>query len=618
MLKGLSRYSLTADGNNKPNLQLRADGGFSSARNSSGGTAGNSSVFSQTGGTRGGSSRIVTDARFEKRLMDDFIDYQNNDMMRSIARDMLFHDPISGTAVKLMATIPFSDFEVTAVPELEKDKHIASLNAMNMRELLPEIALEKKTEGKHLSMMNFDDDKGTFTGIIPFDPALCDLTYLPVYGRDPVVDVRVSQHLQNLVASADPRVKSELEAYADDVLEMIKTQGTFPVPPEFLLYVANRAFSYMPAGVSDFRRIAAVWLYEKNLARGTMDMSSRRQKALIHAVLGDDEFIPTNQQLAEVGEMIANAERNPVGSMIVTRPGLDISEVGDNGAGIWRWDEAYDFFTTTKLRGLGLSDSIFGDFSVQEAENTLSSVIEMMTETRDSITDRVLVKRVGLTIAVKNDFKKAKRDLTADDADPRAFHARNTISSRSSFMILGNDGEVINPEDYSIPQYRYKKVLRLASNTALFEAMNTFSEKMPIPLKMMAASLGQSAEEIADGYDEDIKLQNRIAEYRKKLPKTAAPPGEDGGDSADDDGGIFASDGRVGLRNIPKPNFDHMEVRDPQTRRLMTEKGRRIWADKKNKTILAAADRVRDHLDRKAKAHSDAEEPGRKFYHSRR
>lgn len=604
MFRGLSKYVLTADDNNHRGVQLRADGGF--------GVRGSSRAnerFDVNTNTRSSREKVTTDPRFEKNLMEDFVAYQSNDFMRRIARDMFLHDPISGQAVEMMSHLPFSEFEVAAIPDAEKEKHVASMNAMHMHELLPEIAQEEMVEGKHLSMMNFNESRGTFTGIIPFDPAMCDLTYLPVYGRDPLVNVKIAPYWREMVKSKDNRVISELENYGDDIKTMVESNSSFPVPQEYLLYVARRAFSFMPEGISVFRRIAAVWLYEKNLFRGTLDMSSRKQKSLMHAILGDEDFIPTNDQLAQVGEMIVNAERNPVGAMIVTRPGLDIQEIGSNGSDIWKVDEAYDFFTTTKLRGLGLSDQIYGDFSVQSAENTLSSMIEKLVDTRSNITQRVLINRVALTIAVKNDFKKSRKEIeaSADKVTDRRFMVTGSATPR----VLGSEDSVINPDDYNLPQIRYTKVLRLLSNSALFESLNTMTQSgFPVPLRFLAAALGQSSDEFIAAYPEDLRLRKVIADYQAALPKAPAQAGA----GAEDDDSAFseASDFEPPKKNR---DFSHLEVRDPQTGRLMTRKGRRVWDDSKNKLILQAADRVRDYHERKDKA--SVEVKPKRFHHSR-
>lgn len=247
--------------------------------------------------------------------------------MRRLYRDMYLHDPIAGSAVDLQAQLPFSDFTLSSLPDQNMLRAFASsLEAMHIKTLLPEAATEYQVDGAFIGNINFNNELKRVTSVMPQNADSCKITELPIYGRDPIIDVIIPDTQKKLFESPDPRIREAFSKYGDDMKQMIKA-GKFPLDPKFTLYLARRTFATTTKGMSYYRRIIPIWLWEKALLRGTIDLSYRRQKSILHLIAGDDEWEPDNDQLNQLVNMFISADVDPTGAVIATRPGVQTSEI---------------------------------------------------------------------------------------------------------------------------------------------------------------------------------------------------------------------------------------------------------------------------------------------------
>jgi len=606
MLRGARRYTLNADSGTRK-IELTA--GYSSFGNSGQGASAPQTVTGTTpnvGATLQKGNQKQNIERYSQDILSGFVDYEVTSEIRRIQHDMYFFDAISGYVVDIRSKLPFSNFELSGTESKERrDKYTSSINAMQIRSMLPRIARERLVEGKHISYMNFDNADKKFTSLIPQNPEYCTLTPIPVYGRDPLVDVNFPDHVLKAIKSEDPDMKAELERYAEDLVQMVNEKKT-RLDPRFMLYTARTPFAWSPYGISFLRRIIPIWLYEKALARGTIDMSGRRQKAIMHIMMGDDEWLPTNEQLTQITKLFIDADNDPVGAMVATRPGVSIDEVRAGGTE-WKWDESFDTITTMKLRGLGVSEAIFGDLSVQAVENTLSTFMEDMLDEREDMEQRVFYNKMFPIIAEENDFKKSKEKiLTASNIAQASLleqyrYKNDYISRRSERITLGASD--IDPSELDMPVIRWEKSLKIVSNDTLFNNLGTLAERgMPAPLRMQAALLGVSAEDMLKGLDQDIEDRKIIDEYQKKLPRPPAAEGEEGGEGG---ANLFmeSSDNvhsrwnnligsNLGARARNR-SFENLEQRDTKTGKILSRKGKDHVRNGENKIIMEAADRIR-------------------------
>lgn len=608
MLKGLRRYSLATDTVGRKSIQIRASAGGLSTLGGGSAAAPQSVTGTTTGQSQstGGNKKNIE--RYERDFMESFIQYNSSASLRKIQNDIFFFDPIVGTVVETRSNLPFSNFEISGTSSKERrQKYTSSVNAMQIRSMLPRIARERMVEGYHISYMNFDDETKKFVSIIPHSPEYCSLTPIPVYGRDPLIDVNYPDHILNCVKSEDEDMKNELERYAEDLLDMIKEKKT-RLDPKFTLYVARQPFTWSPYGISYLRRLIPIWLYEKSLARGTIDLSGRRQKALLHLIMGDDEWLPTNDQLKQIMQLFIDADNDPVGAMVATRPGIETNELRP-GADHWRWDESWDQFTTMKLKSLGVPESIFGDFSVQAAESTISSFLEDMINEREEFTQRIFYNKMFLIIASENDYRlnDKDRELTSSDENRsllEMYRKNNDYVSYNSQHVLLSADENLDPAEFDLPQIRWEKSLKIVSNDSLFNNLGILAERgMPAPLRMQAALLGVPAQDMFDGLNQDIEDRKLIDEYKKKLPRDAsaeAADGEDGGDNSmfmesSDTWRRLIGSNPTARAGTPNRSFEGIEQRDPATGKVLSRKGKQHKVNRENSIMMEAAARIREN-----------------------
>lgn len=610
MLKGANRYVLSSS-EERRSIQLRANAPTGISSGSSGLSGSQpANLTGTTGHQKTAGNNKANLERYSRDLLDGFVDYNTSSQIRPIQNDIYFSDPICGSIIDIRSKLPFSNFELSGCESKERrNKYTQSINAMQIRSMFPRISRERMVEGKHVSFMNFDDGDKRFSSIIPYNPEYLTVTPIPVYGRDPLIDVNYPAHIINAVKSNDEDMKAELENYAEDLITMINEKRT-RLDPKFTLYVANQPFSWSPYGISILRRVIPLWLIEKALMRGTIDMSGRRQKALRQIVAGDQDWLPTNDQLAQLTQLFIDADNDPLGAIVATRPGVEINEVG--GVDFWRVDESWDAFTTVKFRALGVSESIFGDLSVQAAEQTINSTLEDLNSEREEITYRVLYHKMFPIIAVENDFKlkNADKELTSSDikkmtAFDRYKYDNDKVSKHSEFIMLGAGEEPVDPSELDLPQVRWEKSLKIVSNDTLFNNLGTLAERgMPAPLRMQAAVLGVSAEDLFAALPQDIEDRKMIDEYSKKLPQSPAQGGgEDDGGGGDNSMFMESSDslsnnwrsliGSNPTARTKNRDFSNIERRDTQTGKVLSRKGRAYKEDRDNKVIMEATERLR-------------------------
>ena len=242
MIRGGNRYLLTADNQGRRSIQLRANylggiGGGLPGMSGRGITPESISGTMNIGLTN--KSTTIKDRnrleRFTASIMDSFVDYESTPDVRALQMDMYNFDPIINSVVDIKSLFPYSNLELSGTSSKERrDKYTEAFNAMQLRSMFPKVTREKMVEGYHVSYMNFKDSLKQFTSIVPFNPEFTKITPLPVFGRDPLVDVQWPDYLKKLIQSDDEDIKAEIEAYAEDIVTMIEDKKT-RLDPKFTL-----------------------------------------------------------------------------------------------------------------------------------------------------------------------------------------------------------------------------------------------------------------------------------------------------------------------------------------------------------------------------------------------
>lgn len=473
-------------------------------------------------------------------------------------RDMYYHDPVAGSAVDLISSLPFSEFTLGGISDNKIANVFAeTLERLSLRTLLPEISVDYLVLGAHTSSLLYNKEKKLFTDIMPH--AIENLTFenLPFYSQDPIITVKFNEQVQELLKKDTPRMRRIREQIGKTIVDKI-TSGTLELDPLSTLYIPRKTFSTTDSGTSYFRRILPIYLIEKNLFRGTLVESARRQRGIMHITLGDgDEWQPTVQDLEFITDLFMNADSDPLGAIIATRLGVSTEELRQGGD-FWKHGDFADSVLSHKLRALGISEGFLsGDANYNTADTSLTVFIEQMRAYREMLTRKLFYDKLFPLISMLNGY---------------------TLNAKGKVSIRENLLNEMNPEDaifklndgskLLIPTIHWAKQLKPEGDQAYLEMLNTMAEKgIPVPLRVMAAAGGLNIDDLLRQQDDDIETRKKMQEYQKKLEQFQ-PKDDSGGEDGDEEAtasalialasdapsgktrsSVLARGGRVGLLN---------------------------------------------------------------------
>ena len=429
-------------------------------------------------------------------------------------RDMYYHDPLCGSAVDLMSMFPFSDFSMGGItnPRVQQE-YEENIERLNVRTLMPDLSIDYLVLGAHISSLIFNPDSKKFVDILPHTIENTKVTPLPFYSQDPIITVTFPDDVRAAIASGSKRIERLKAMYGKTVFEKI-AEGTLELDPLSTLYIPRRTFTKNDRGTSFYRRVLPIYLIEKNLMRGTLIESARRQRGILHITCGDGEnWDPTLEDLNFVTELFANADSDPTGAILATKAGIVTEEIRGPGD-FWKVNEFWDAINPHKLRALGISESFMSmDATYSTSDTALSVFIEMIRSYRDMITRKVFTNRVLPLISLVNGFVVSKsgklsiRPEMFDNMDPE------------DAMLAMNDGSKL-----FIPTINWNKQLKPEGDSAYIEMLQSMGDKgIPIPLRMMAAAAGITLEDLVKHQSEDLVWRKRMQDYVDQIKKLNPP-----------------------------------------------------------------------------------------------
>lgn len=438
-------------------------------------------------------------------------------------RDIYYQDPVAGSAVDLISSLPFSEFSLGGIPNAEVASTFHStLERLNMRTLLPEISVDYLVLGSHTSSLLFNNAKKQFTDIMPHDIENLTMQALPFYSQDPIISVKFPATLKDLLAQDTPRMQRIKARLGQAVIDKI-TSGNLELDSLSTLYIPRKTFSTTDLGTSYFKRILPIYLIEKNLFRGTLMESARRQRGIMHITLGDgDQWEPSVADMEFITDLFMNADSDPLGSIIATRMGVSTEEIRQGGE-FWKVTDFADSVLPHKYRALGISEGLLsGDSNFNTADNSLTVFIDMIRTFRDMMTRKLFYDKLFPLVSMLNGYtmtakgKLSIKENLINDLDPE--EALKRMQDGSSLLI---------------PTVTWAKQLKPAGDTAYLELLNGLTEKgLPVPLRVIAAAGGMNLDELLKQQDDDLSVRKRVSEYMTKLAALApkAPGESDGSD----------------------------------------------------------------------------------------
>lgn len=462
----------------------------------------------------------------------------NYPILYSLYRDIYYNDPVGGSAVDLMSSLPFGDFSLGGIDDA---KVLQTFNEnterLGTRTLISEMAVDQLVLGMHCHSLLYNKEKRVFVDVMPYSPENLSVRTLPFYSQEPIITATFPENYRSALGSDSPRIERLRKFIGSDVFDKIK-QGQLELDPLTTVYIPRKTFSDTDMGVSYYRRILPLYLIEKNLYRGTLVESARRQRGILHASVGDgDNWIPSPEELGFVTDLLLNADTDPLGAIVATRTGIQIDEIRQGGD-FWKVTDFSDSVLPAKLRALGISEAFLsGDANYNVSDNSMTVFVDMMRAYREMMTRKFFYEKLFPLVSMVNGY---------------------TINARGKMIRKENLMDTLDPEDMQymlndgtrllIPTVSWSKQLKPEGDTAYMEMLNTLTEKgVPVPLRVLAAAGGMNLDELVKQQDDDLAIRKLMKQYQAAI--AALDPQSEGGEDED-----FSAESRS-LLSMPIPGI---------------------------------------------------------------
>ena len=483
----------------------------------------------------------------DSKLLEDMVSKDDNLSLNTLYREIYLYDSVSGPAVDLMSTLPWSDYQLVGI----KDKKVMqiyedSLAELNIQTLMSQLTVSYLVLGTVIGSLIFNESKGVFTDLSIHDPDQCEIFNIPLKGYDPKIDLKISQDMKRFLRSKDPRDREALKEIPNELLVKMIKKERIELEPLSTLYLSRASIPGVN-NISYYTRILPIWLIEKALMRGTIIAAWRRQRAITHVTVGSDEWEPTDSQLDEITTLFINADQDPTGAVITTRPGIEVEQVVQ-GNDFWKVSDDWEVFTNAKMRALGISDAFLsGDANYSTAEIALSVFIENIKALREFMTVNTIYNKIFLLLSKYHEIYKttpakvshrigssSKELITADYGIPKEYMSGRNGPPRELIIAQKN---LSSANKYLIPGIYWTKDLNPKMDATFLETLTALNGTgVPVTLPMFANAVGMKLDDsYIEALNEDIEVRKKIKLYKDKLKSKEVgytPPeveGEDGG-----------------------------------------------------------------------------------------
>jgi hypothetical protein len=452
----------------------------------------------------------------------------NTNILYALYRDIYYNDPVGGSAVDLLSQLPFGDFSLGGI---ENDKILRVYNEnverLGCKTLIPEMSVDYLVLGMHCHSLLYDRSKKMFVDVMPYAPENITVQTLPFYSQEPIINATFSEQHKRVLQGTSPRLQRLKKLVGSEVFEKI-SRGSVELEPLSTTYIPRKTFSDTDMGVSYYRRLLPLYLIEKNLYRGTLVESARRQRGIMHLTMGDgDNWIPNPADMEFMVDLFMNADIDPLGGIVATRMGVNVEEIRQGGD-FWKVTDFSDSVLSQKLRALSISEAFLsGDANYNVNDNSMTVFIETMRSYREMMTRKFFYEKIFPLVSMINGYaintkgKIITNERLMDQMDPE------------EALYAMNDGSRL-----LIPSVSWSKQLKPEGDQAYMDMLTAMSEKgVPVPLRVMAAAGGLNLDELLKQQDDDLSIRKKMQEYSAKIealrPKESAE--EEGGDDLEDE-----------------------------------------------------------------------------------
>jgi hypothetical protein len=441
--------------------------------------------------------------------------YENFPLLNNIYRDIYYYDSVCGAAADLMSFMPFSDMTLGGVENADKEKlgkFYESLDRINVRRLLPELSIDYLVLGTFIGSLVFNKERGIFTDVIPQDIDHCTISPLPFYSQDPIIKVSIAKETIAALSGTSKRVERIKKKMGKDVIDKLLS-GSFELDNLTTLYVPRKTLSSRE-GISYFKRVLPIYLLEKNLFKGTIIESAKRQRSIMHITAGSSDWEPTINDLQFLTELFMNADADPIGAMVATRSDVNVNDIRQGGD-FWNVTQVWADTVPAKLRALGISEGFLSSESnYSEAQNSMTVFIEWLAAFRYMIERKVFYDKIFPLISVVNGFYNNEKDIK---------RFKNTELDPEDILY-----ELQDNSSLIIPKIHWHKQLKPEGDSDYLGMLTTLAEAgVPVTLRSMAAAGNLSLDQLMNEMEDDIKVRKQIADMKAKSEGGQEGEGED-------------------------------------------------------------------------------------------
>lgn len=458
------------------------------------------------------------------------MDYELQDkVLFNIYRDMYWHDPVCGSAVDMFSTLPFSEFSLGGAPDKYLDPYREAIEVLNARTIFPELSIDYKVTGGFCGSMLYNKAKGKFVDLMTHRMDYIDVHPLFAYGRDPIITLELDPRMRETLQLESPRINRLKENVGEEFFNRLLTDR-LELDPIGTIFLPRKTFTYS-GPTSYFKRVLPLWLIEKNLYRGTLIESSRRQRGIMHLQIGDgDQWEPAPEDFEQIANMFNNADADPIGAIVATRLGVAVDELRQGGD-FWKVTDVWNETTFVKMRALGISEAFLsGDASYANMEGSLTVFVESIRAYRDMLTRRFFYDKVFPLVSVMQGYTMNKKGRIV---------RKDGLMQQDSEDILRtmNDGSKL-----FIPSVHWAKQLRPEADQQYMEMLRQLQDMgVPVPLRALAAAGGFNLDALLMNKEEDLLMQKQISDYSSQVGKIKGDGGGAGGEEAGGGFGSFSS-----------------------------------------------------------------------------
>ena len=453
-------------------------------------------------------------------MLEGIINEFSKQDMQAIYNDIYRHDHTSGAAVDLRANMPWSDFTLIGAEDSKLQPYYDVIDRLKLKNLHAEISVDNMVSGAFVSNIIYREEDENFSAIFPMNYGDCEILQSPLYTESPIIFYQVPEHIKAFMAIKGSKEVDRIKAMLPKTMVNAFMQGgTTELDPVATLYFPRTSRSFEQEGISYLHRIVPIWLMERLLYRGTLTEATKRQRSTLHITAGNEDWIPSETEMAELIGAFQSTEQDPISAVIATRESVQTNEVRSAGD-FWKYTDIISETRDYKMQALGINDSFLsGDASYANMETALTVFVEDIRAYRDLFTERIYYSKLFPLVASIN-------DLLEDDSEPIKEEAaiksvlgtagRRTVLAKSEVGLLVDlHMQLDETEKLLIPEIRWHKPLRPEADREYVEMLQSMQELgIPIPIRMLASAGGVNFDQIVRDLPEDKKHREILDEFK--------------------------------------------------------------------------------------------------------